>query len=85
VYRLTLDGRAQKDLDRLHDHNLRRVFDALLALQETPYPPGCKRLRGTRYATYRIRIGSYRAIYSVDETTQTITVWRVRHRKDVYR
>jgi len=85
MYRLNLDGRAGKDLDRLHEHNLRRVLPALVALRETPRPPGCKKLRGPGCPTYRMRGGDYRVTYSVDDTPQAIMVWRVRHRRDVYR
>ena len=36
-------------------------------------------------ATHRLRVGDYRVVYAVDEKEKTITVYRVRHRKDVYR
>lgn len=34
---------------------------------------------------YRIDSGEYRAVFEVDTDAKTITVTRVRHRKDVYR
>jgi len=84
LYQLQLDGRAQKDLDRLCGNTLRRVLEALTALRENPRPPGCLKLRGAEDA-YRIRVGDYRVLYSVDDGAQTIMVWRVRHRREAYR
>ena len=84
MYRIYLDGRAQKDLDRLPGNTLRRVLEALTALRENPRPPGCTKLRGSEDA-YRIRVGDYRVLYSIDDGAQTIRVWRVRHRREVYR
>ena len=84
MYRIYLDGRAQKDLDRLPGNTLRRVLEALTALRENPRPLGCMKLRGSEDA-YRIRVGDYRVLYSVDDGAQTIRVWRVRHRREVYR
>ncbi|MBM3133991.1 MAG: type II toxin-antitoxin system RelE/ParE family toxin [Chloroflexi bacterium] len=84
MYQLNLDGRAQKDLDRLHGKTLRRVLEALTARRENPRPPGCLKLRGAEDA-YRLRVGDYRVLYSVDDGAQTIMVWRVRHRREAYR
>jgi len=84
VYRLRLDSEAEKALDRLQGATYQRVVDALLALRETPRPPGCVRLRG-HDAGYRIRIGSYRVLYEVDDASRLVTVWRIGHRRDVYR
>jgi len=84
LYRIYLDGRAQKDLDRLPGNTLRRVLEALTARRENPRPLGCLKLRGSEDA-YRIRVGDYGVLYSVDDGAQTIRVWRVRHRREAYR
>ena len=34
---------------------------------------------------YRIRVGDYRVIYTVDDTVLIVAVERVRHRREVYR
>jgi mRNA interferase RelE/StbE len=84
MYRLLLTNSARKDLDRLQGTTWGRVRDALLELRDQPRPPGCKKLRGGPQA-YRIRIGDYRAIYDIDDDDSSITILRVRHRRDVYR
>ena len=33
----------------------------------------------------RIRIGDYRVLYTIDDSANTVTVFQVGHRRDVYR
>jgi len=33
---------------------------------------------------WRIRVGDYRVIYTLDEQTKTINITRVAHRREVY-
>ena len=84
MYRLRLANRAQKDLDRLHGHAWERVRDALICLRGDPRPHGCTKLRGGT-DTFRIRVGNYRVLCDVDDGRETITVLRVKHRRDAYR
>jgi len=50
----------------------------------TPRPHDARPIRGRR-ATYRIDVGEYRVLYEVDNESREVIVWRVGHRKDVYR
>jgi len=34
---------------------------------------------------WRLRVGDYRLLYEVNDTERTVTIVRVRHRRDVYR
>jgi mRNA interferase RelE/StbE len=60
-----------------------RIGEAILALESTPRPRTCKRLRGRE--GYRMRVGDYRILYLVDDASRTVDVVAVGHRKDVYR
>jgi len=75
---------AEKELRQLPRSLIRRVVDAISVLKEEPFPPGVRKLQGTEH-TYRIRVGDYRVVYSVDGGRLVIEVVRVRHRRDVYR
>jgi mRNA interferase RelE/StbE len=44
---------------------------------------GCEKLTGLEL--YRVRQGTYRIIYSIQENELTVWVIKVGHRKDVYR
>ncbi len=83
MYELRLTRNAQKDLRKLHDPTLARILKAIEALKTNPRPPGSKKLAGAE-DLWRIRVGNYRVIYSIEDTIRVVTVTRVAHRKDVY-
>ena len=53
-------------------------------LGEGPFPPGFRKLQHPE-GLYRIRVGHYRVVYSVDRWARIIRIIRVRHRRDAYR
>ena len=84
MYRITLKKSARKELDGLSDTDFLKVDKAILLLKEKPFPhPQSIQLKGEDKR--RLRVGVYRVIYTVDESRKAVTVYRVRHRKDVYR
>ena len=74
---------AQKELDRLNDNLALRISEKLSRLPNNPYGQNSQKLEGGK--GYRIRIGDYRVVYTIDAEKQTILIIKVRHRKDVYR
>ena len=82
-YSVQLVRSARKELEQLPDSVLQRVFARIEDLAGTPRPPGCKKLRGAR-DLWRIRIGSYRVIYHVDEARRLVEIRAIGDRKDVY-
>ncbi|WP_439342204.1 type II toxin-antitoxin system RelE family toxin [Vacuolonema iberomarrocanum] len=52
-------------------------------LADNPRPANCKKLKG-RQNQYRIRVGDYRIIYSVEDARLAVRVIKVGHRRDVY-
>lgn len=83
MYELRLVRSARKELEALPDAVLTRVARHLDALQTTPRPSGCKKLRGAT-DLWRVRVGDYRIIYHVDDGAQLIEVRAIRDRKDAY-
>ncbi|MEM6395672.1 MAG: type II toxin-antitoxin system RelE/ParE family toxin [Bacteroidota bacterium] len=53
-------------------------------LESDPRPTGCKRLRGET-SLWRIRVGDYRVIYSIDDEIKIVLVTKVGSRGDVYK
>lgn len=84
MYSLTITKSARKQLDDLEDSLFHRIDSALTKLSANPRPSGCKKLRGFR-DVWRIRIGTYRVIYQIDESRKQVTVLGVLHRKEAYR
>jgi mRNA interferase RelE/StbE len=77
---------ADKFLDKLSKQqpsDAEAIEEAIEGISETPRPPGCKPLKG--YAgTWRIRVGSYRVCYQVDESVLLVLVVTVSTRDKVY-
>ena len=75
--------RADRQLESLESEVHHRVLTVILALGDDPHPVGSTKLKGRD--GYRIRVRDYRALYFMDEETREVTVYRVAHRREVYR
>jgi mRNA interferase RelE/StbE len=75
---------AQKDLDGFSGRLLPKIEDAVLGLYDEPRPYKSKKLSGGG-SKWRIRIGDYRILYEVDDLKKLVTVYRIAHRREVYR
>ena len=83
AYAVGVERRAQKQIARLSAEMQDRVEAALRTLAKEPRPPGCRRL--TNRGGWRIRVGDFRIVYEIDDDQHAVTVFRVGHRRDVYR
>jgi mRNA interferase RelE/StbE len=83
MYRIVLSRRATKELDALMDDVAARILARLEGLRTNPRPTDVKKLRGRD--GWRIRVGDYRVIYSINDKDLLILVVRVGHRSDIYR
>jgi mRNA interferase RelE/StbE len=82
-YRIELETRARREYLALPKDIAGRIGDALDDLAANPRPPGAKRLVGA--SGYRLRQGAYRILYVVDDTARSVRVYRIGHRREVYR
>ena len=83
-YRIEVSATAEKQIRKLARSDQIRVLRAIQALSKEPRPPGTRKLRG--YAdVFRVRIGTYRIIYSLEQDRLLIIILKVGHRRDVYR
>jgi mRNA interferase RelE/StbE len=82
-YRVALKSSAEKELLGLSDQMIARIFPRIEALAAEPRPPGCKKLRGGK-DEWRVRVGDYRVVYTIDDKTQIVEVTRIAHRREVY-
>jgi len=83
-YKVEVSATAEKQLRKIPRPDQARVVDAVVKLAENPCPRGCRKLAGYE-DVYRIRVGIYRVIYSVDRLQIIIVVFKIGHRKDIYR
>ncbi len=82
-YRVALTASAAKELKRLSREIVERIVPRLENLTANPRPPGCKKLKGGD-REWRVRVGDYRVVYTIDDTKLLAEVTRIRHRSEVY-
>ena len=82
-YTVYLKRSVEKELEELSEKLHDRIIEALLSLKNNPYPRNVKKLHGRE--GFRLRVGNYRVLYTVDEAGKKIDVVSVADRKEVYR
>ena len=83
-YTVVFARSARRELERLEAGVAGRIISRVEALAEDPRPRGCVKLQGAA-DLWRIRIGDYRVIYSLNDDARLVDVRVVRHRSDAYR
>lgn len=82
-YTVHIKRSAEKEMDELPTSVFDRIAEAVLELETDPRPHGSRKLRGTD--GYRIRVGVYRILYTIDDASRIVEIVAVGHRRDVYR
>lgn len=83
-YEVRLTRSAQKELSSLPRPVIGILWERVRSLAEQPRLPQTRKLKGSQMG-YRLRVGSYRVIYTTDEQAKLLTVSAIRPRKDAYR
>ena len=84
MYQILIKPSASKELQKLPENEFIKIDKAILSLSDNPRPVGCLKLMGED-KFWRIRKGDYRIIYTLDDSKKTITILKIKHRKEVYR
>ncbi len=80
-YRIRFASRSvRRELDDLDDEAYLRIAAAIFHLREHPRPPGIGKLTGRE--AYRLRLGTYRVIYTVDDKARTVRIEALRKRDE---
>ncbi len=82
-YTLEITSSAQRQFRKLPKILQDQIAPKILSLELYPRPIGVKKLQSFDY--YRIRIGDYRVVYSIDDKCHVVKILDLGHRKDVYR
>jgi mRNA-degrading endonuclease RelE of RelBE toxin-antitoxin system len=74
-----------KDLQKIPRNFIIPIDKAVLLLRQHPLNNvlNIKKLKGIRPTVWRVRLGTYRLIYSFTKTS--LILHRLRHRKDIYK
>ena len=84
LYSVDLMPQAQKDLDGFSGKLLSRFEETILGLYDEPRPHNAKKLAGSG-SGWRIRVGDYRVLYEIYDARKIVKVYRIAHRREVYR
>ena len=82
-YEVRIVPAAEREMNKLPTPVHTRVSRRILSLEDNPRPRGAKKLSGRE--EYRLRVGHYRVLYTIDDKKCMVTVFAVGHRREVYR
>ena len=83
-FEIEITRSAEKRLRDLPRSDQKRLARAMLTLAEEPRPRGARKLSGYT-DVFRIRVGRYRILYSLEQNRLVILILKIGHRRDVYR
>jgi mRNA interferase RelE/StbE len=83
-YTIKFDRRVKKDFKSINAQDIKRIKSAIQELSNNPRPDSCTKLKGDKRDYYRIRVGNYRVIYSIEDEILLVLVVRVGHRREIY-
>lgn len=85
TYDVRLESGAEHDLSHIPRDVMGRIDSKLIALGNNPRPRGVVKLQGREGAGWRIRVGEYRILYTVDDDAHIVSVYRIRPRGNAYK
>jgi len=80
MFQIDWKEHAIENLNKLETPVSQRIFKKVEELADNPFSKDIKRLKGSEY--FRLRVGDYRVIFSIEGNL--ITILMVGHRKNIY-
>ncbi|MBF0308472.1 MAG: type II toxin-antitoxin system RelE/ParE family toxin [Magnetococcales bacterium] len=84
TYAVVWDHAAKKQVLRLDQDIRRRILQKVVSLEAMPRPPGALKLEGS-VDVWRIRVGDYRILYTIEDDKLIVLVVKIGHRREIYR
>jgi len=82
-YKVRVRKNVTKKLRKLPKSYVSKIYSTLKGLAENPRPNNSKKLQGNT-ETYRLRVGVYRVIYTIDDIIKIVDVKKLMHRQEGY-
>jgi mRNA interferase RelE/StbE len=82
-YKIEFKKSAVKELNAIPQKDFSKILSRIKSLSLNPRPQDAIKL--TNREDYRIRVGNYRIIYSINDTILIIIIIKIGHRKEIYR
>lgn len=83
TYQISFTKTSQKQLKNLPKPVQKVAIDKIAKLAENPRPSDYKKLKARD--GYRVRIGNYRILYTINDKLLIILIVDIDHRKQAYR
>ena len=83
TYKIEFTKTAQKELKKQSVQIQKRLLLAIIRLSANPKKGSVRPMIGV--SSWRLRVGSYRVIYDINDNTLVILIIKVGHRRDVYK
>lgn len=84
TYKIVFRKSAQKQLLKLPKSVGLKIIELIKSLSENPIPGSAKKMTGFKNV-FRIRSGSYRVIYSIENDELIIEIIKIGHRQNIYK
>jgi len=84
MYKVIIKKSAIKELENITKTYRLKIIQKIDDLASDPRPQGVRKLENSTN-NYRIRVGNYRIIYSIEDQNLLVEVIKVADRKEAYR
>lgn len=78
-----LTTKAHQQLSKIPQKMYQIILERIEKLSNNSFPAGCKKLINKE--GWRVRVGDYRILYTVDSEKKELIILSVAHRKEAYR
>ncbi|HDH98998.1 MAG TPA: type II toxin-antitoxin system RelE/ParE family toxin [Deltaproteobacteria bacterium] len=82
-YSLAFKKSVTKDLRNIPNKDVKQILKRIKSLCENPRANGCIKLSSLE--RYRVRQGTYRIVYEIQDSQLIILIVKVAHRSEVYK
>ncbi|KAA6319090.1 Toxin RelG [termite gut metagenome] len=84
MYKVFVSEKVENEVKKIPIQYAKKIVEKINLLSENPRPYGNNKLSGFDNL-YRIRVGIYRIIYTIEDEILTVEVVKVDHRNSAYK
>ena len=82
-YQVIIESNVEKQVLDLDKKTLKRIIESIEKLKREPRPNGCTKLQVLD--GYRIRVGDFRILYTISDSNQLVTIYKISKRSEAYK
>ena len=84
-YSVIILPKAFNMLSKIDKPVAKRITDKLIRFSENVEIMNTLPLTGNLSGFYKLKVGAYRVVYEIDHNKKVITVYKIGHRRDIYK